>query len=309
MIRLSADELRGFVRGIIKENEPMSLHTTYGIGGPADVYVEPADEEDLATLFKWVNENKIPHLILGGGANLLVSDAGVRGIVIQLGRPFSTWKIEGERLTAGAGALLVKVIDASVQAGLKGLEVATGVPGTVGGAVIMNAGTHRGWVGDVIENVRVIRSDGSFQLLAKEDLDFSYKHSALQGDATRIITKVTFKLEPGDKEHLVRTVQMLKRRRNDSQPTVGKSCGCVFKNPEGGSAGLLIDEARLKGKRRGDAVISDVHANFILNMGNATASDIRSLAEEVRDIVQEKHGVKLEYEVRIVGDWTDFEEA
>lgn len=309
MNTLLADELRQFVRGIVKQNEPMAHHTTFGVGGPADVYVEPADEEDLAELLKWTHENGIPWMVLGAGANMLVSDSGIRGLVIRMGKPFARVKIEGEKIFCGAGASLDKVVDMAVQAGLAGLEYATAVPGTIGGAILMNAGTYRGWVGDVVETVRVLRVDGHREELSREDMQFSYKHTVLMGDTSRIITSVTFILKPGIKEEMVRTVQQLKRRRNETQPAEGRSAGCMFKNPEGMSAGWMIQEAGLKGMRIGGALVSDKHANFILNIDNASASDLRRLSEEVRKIVEQKFGITLEYEVRLVGDWTGFEEA
>lgn len=309
MNKLSAIDMRKFIRGIVKENEPMTMHTTYGVGGPADIYIEPADEADLIELLKWTNEQGVPWVVIGDGTNLLVSDIGIRGVVIRMSKPFSRVTIDGERVIAGSGAILAKVIDAAVDAGLSGLEYATAVPGTIGGAVIMNAGTHLGYVGNSVEEVRVIKADGTVENLSHDDLKFSYRRSALQGDKSRVVTQATFRLQPGDKEYMVRMVQQLKQRRNETQPTIGRSCGCVFKNPDGGKAGQLIEQAGLKGKRLGDAMIPDRHANFILNTANATAADIRGLAEEVRAIVQEKFGIRLEYEVRVIGDWTGFEKA
>jgi UDP-N-acetylmuramate dehydrogenase len=299
-----ADEIRSLSRGIVKTDEPMSMHTTFAIGGPADVYVEPADADDLAAIIAWTHKESVPWFILGGGANLLVSDKGIRGIVIRLGKPFSYTRIEGERVTAGASANLAKMIITAAEAGLTGLECATAVPGTVGGAIVMNAGTHMGRVGDVVESVRIVTAEGERRDLVREELGFSYRQSLLQVDKTKIIVEVSFGLKKGDRAEIVRMVGHLRHRRSVSQPAEKRSAGCVFKNPEGPhSAGWMIDQSGLMGTRVGDAVVSDKHANFILNVGNASAADVRTLAENVRGTVKANYDVDLEYEVRIVGDW------
>jgi UDP-N-acetylmuramate dehydrogenase len=297
------DELKSVVRGIIKTDEPMGRHTTIGVGGPADIYIEPNDEEDLSKILAWTYEREVPLFVLGDGANLLVSDKGIRGVVVRMGRPFSYIKVDGELVIAGAGAKLAKVIDAAVKEGLAGLEVATAIPGTVGGALVMNAGTHLGDIGPAVESVRALKRDGSLWVMSRGDMHFSYRHSVLQDDKSLFVTQATFHLCPGNKQDLVRTVESLRHRRTTTQPTIGRSAGCMFKNPEGDKAGRMIDELGFKGKMRGDAMVSDRHANFVMNMGNATASDIRGLAEEVRQAVKDRYGVELEYEVRVVGDW------
>jgi UDP-N-acetylmuramate dehydrogenase len=302
-IALGAD-VRKFVRGIVKDNEMMSLHTTYGVGGPADTYVEPADADDLAELVAWATRNNVSWLVFGGGANLLVSDSGIRGLVIHLGRTFSKIRVEGERVIAGAGAILQKVIQASADAGLSGLEFATAVPGTVGGAIVMNAGTHLGRVGDVVESVEVVTDAGERLVLGRDAFEFDYRWSNLQVDKTKIVTEVTFGLKRSSKPEVMRVVEHLRQRRAQTQPTLGRSAGCMFKNPPGDkTCGWLIDEAGLKGTRIGDAMVSDRHANFILNVGSATASDLRAVADTVRGRIKEIYGIELEFEVRIVGDW------
>ena len=299
-----ADGLRRITRGIVKSAEPMSKHTSFGIGGPADIYVEPADGDDLAALVAWANGRGVPWCVFGDGANVLVSDKGIRGLAIRMGRPFRRVRTDGQRVVAGSGAKLDKVVSAAVEAGLSGLEQVAGIPGTVGGAIAMNAGTYRGQVGDALERVSVVTSDGARSELYPEDLEFGYRWSIFQADQTKIIVEATFRLEPGDRDELVRTAQSVRRRRSLNLPAEGRSAGCIFKNPGGDqSAGQLIDQAGLKGARVGDAVVSDKHANFILNMGGASAADVRALAEKVRETVHAEFGIALEYEVRIVGDW------
>ena len=299
-----ADQIRRFCRGIVHADEPMSVHTTFGIGGPADVYIEPADADDLSAVIAWVYQRTVPWFVFGGGANLLVSDRGIRGLAIRMGKPFSFIKVEGSRVIAGAGAVLAKVIAAAADAGLTGLEYATAVPGTVGGAIVMNAGTHLGRVGDAVERVSVVTNEGSLCDLSPDQLDFSYRWSGLQADKSKIVVEVAFGLRPGERSQIVQVIEQLKHRRAVTQPTEGRSAGCIFKNPEGPhTAGWMIDHSGLKGQRIGDAVVSDTHANFILNVGQATAADVRALAERVRGAVKAEYGAELDYEVRLVGEW------
>lgn len=296
-------ELRAVVRGIVKFDEPMAKHTTFGIGGPADVYVEPAGADDLASVMAWVNKNRMPWFVLGDGANLLVADKGMRGVVIRMGKPFMNVGIDGERVTVGSGAKLDRLVTMTVEAGLAGIENIAGIPGTVGGAIVMNAGTYRGEIGDVIELVRVVTDEGEQLELMPDELDFRYRWSVFQADKSKIITEAALKLRPGDKAELTAAAENIRARRNVNLPTNGRSAGCMFKNPDGHSAGRLIDQAGLKGSSIGDAVVADKHANFILNVGNAAAADVRTLAEQVREKVKGQFNIDLNYEVRIVGDW------
>lgn len=298
----SIEEIRQIVRGTVKLNEPMSKHTTFGIGGPADVYIEPADANDLAGVMAWINEQRLPWFVFGDGANLLVADKGVRGAVIRMGKPFTKVKIDGERVIVGSGAKLDKVVTLTTEAGLGGLEPAAAIPGSVGGAIVMNAGTYRGQIGDVVERVSVVTSDGRQVDLTPENLQFRYRWSVFQGDKSMIIVEAVLHMKPGDRDELMRTAEFVRHRRNTNLPG-GRSAGCVFKNPDGRSAGQLIDEAGLKGACIGDAVVADKHGNFILNTGHATAAEVRELAEKVRGIIKEKFDINLIYEVRIVGDW------
>jgi UDP-N-acetylmuramate dehydrogenase len=211
-------------------------------------------------------------------------------------------KIEETRMIAGAGARLSKAVETAVEHGLSGLQGCAGVPGTIGGAVVMNAGTRYGWIGDITKRVTVVNEDGTVQDLTNSDLDFRYKHSVLQG-RDRIIVEAEFELQPGSSEELASFVSRILRRRNMTQPTNGRSAGCMFKNPDDMHAGELIEKAGAKGMREGDAEVSEKHANFFMNMGHANAAQMRSLSERAREMVRDKLGITLEYEVQMIGDW------
>ena len=301
-----ADELRQQIKGIVRADEPMSRHTSLGIGGPADLYAEPACEDDVIVLLRECKRLGLPWFPMGDGQNLLVSDKGVRGLALRLGKPMSRIEIDETRMVAGAGAKLMKAVDMAVQHGLAGLEGATGVPGTIGGAIVMNAGTRVGYIGDVVQRVRLVDGDGVARELTREELEFSYKTTGFQSGGS-IITEAEFQLRPSDKAELLAIVERLRRSRATTQPVVGKSAGCMFKNPPDQHAGYLIEQAGLKGMRVGDAEVSDKHGNFLMNAGGATAEQMLALAERVRQIVKERYGLALEYEVRLVGDWPKVE--
>lgn len=299
----STEEIARLARGIVKLDEPMYKHTTFGIGGPADVYIEPADADDLSAIMAKVSDHNLPWFVFGDGANLLVSDKGIRGVVIKLGKAFSEVKIDGEIVTVGCAARLDKLVSQTCEAELAGLEYAAAIPGTVGGAIVMNAGTYLGQIGDVIERVSVVTCDSTRLYMTPEDLHFRYRWSVFQEDCGKIIVEAVMRMKPGKRNELVKVAEGIRAKRGTNLPT-GRSAGCVFKNPGGEfSAGQLIDKAELKGTSVGDAVVADKHANFIVNNGNATAADVHTLAEKVRGIVRDQFGVELIYEVRIVGDW------
>jgi len=297
-------EITSTARGIVRLNEPLAKHTTFGIGGPADIFFEPADPEDLATVISRATELGINWWVLGDGANVLVSDKGVRGIVIKLGRNFAKIKIDGNVVTAGASAKLDKLVTQTARIGLSGLECAAGIPGTVGGGIVMNAGTYHGCIGSRVESVKVIRSDGSTAELSQNEIGFRYRWSIFQSSISDIIMQAVFRLTPADPDELMKKVEEIRARRSRNLPSCGRSAGCVFKNPdETTSAGKMIEIAGMKGARIGDAVVAEEHANFILNIGNASAYDVKTLAEKVRRAVKDKFGVELEYEIRLVGEW------
>ena len=298
----TAQELREKIAGIIHADEPMRKHTSFGIGGPADLYAEPASVEDMITLIAEADRRGIPWQPIGDGQNLLVADKGIRGMVIRLGKPMGYVRIEGVRVVAGAGAKLTKVMDAAVRHSLAGLEGCTGVPGTIGGAIVMNAGTKYGYVSEVTKRVRVVNTDGSLQDLTPEEVGFGYRSSALQ-ERRCVVVEAKFELRPGDRTELTGIVEKLRRRRAMTQPAASRSAGCVFRNPDEEHASQLIDEVGAKGMREGDAEVSPKHANYLVNTGNATAEQVRTLAERVRELVRENSGVLLEFEVKLVGEW------
>lgn len=295
------EELRKIANRVI-ENEPMAGHTTLGVGGPTDYFVEVADDNELASLMRHIVSNALPWMVLGDGTNLLVSDKGVRGVVIQLGDQFERIAVDGNVITAGSAARISSVADTAAKHGLSGLAGVGTVPGSVGGAVVMNAGTHQGYIDEVTESVSVVTESGEKRTLSREECGFTYRNSRFQGDRSLIITTAAFALRPGDGKAIEEHLESVRRHRSETQPQ-GKSAGCFFKNPPNASAGKLIELAGAKGLREGGAEVSPIHANFIINTGSATASDLRNLAERVRAMVREKHGIELEYEVRLVGEW------
>ncbi len=295
------EDIRGAINCRIAENEPMSAHTTLGVGGPADVWVEVETEADLATLMSLIHEAGMPWMVVGDGANLLVSEKGIRGVVIAPKGQFAEIVVDGLRIRSGAAARISAVADIAAENDLIGLEGVGTVPGSVGGAIVMNAGTHRGYIDAVTESVSTITEDGRQVLLTKEDCGFTYRGSRFQTDHSFIIASVVFAMQPGDGAASRKHLEEVRRHRADTQPP-GRSAGCFFKNP-GTSAGKLIELSGCKGWREGGAIVSETHANFIMNTGNATASDLYALAERVRAAVREKQGIELEYEVRLAGEW------
>jgi len=296
------NELRAIVAGRLAESEPMSLHTTLGVGGPADLYVEVSSETELTSLMRLFARNQTQWFLLGDGANLLVSDKGIRGAVIKLVGEFQEALIDGTHLRSGAAASVAAVADLAADHDLAGLEGVGTVPGTIGGAIAMNAGTHRGYIDEVVETVSIVTSEGESRVMTRDECGFAYRNSRFQDDESLIVTFVDFALRPGDGSEIRKHLQSVRSHRARTQPG-GRTAGCFFKNPPAASAGKLIESAGAMGRRVGGAVVSDIHANFIVNESNATASELRELAEIVVALVREMHGVALEYEVRLVGEW------
>lgn len=296
------DEISRFIGGKATENEPLAGHTTLGVGGPADVFVRVESEDDLSALMRYVSQHGLPWIILGDGTNLLISDKGIRGVVISLGDEFSRITVDGLTITSGSAATIAKVADVAAEHDLAGLEGVGTVPGSVGGAIVMNAGTHRGYIDEVTQSVSVVRVTGEKQLLTRDECGFTYRNSRFQKDRSFIITYATFLMRPGDGKAIREHLDSVRRHRAETQPQ-GRSAGCFFKNPPGMSAGKLIEVAGGKGLREGGAFVSDIHANFVMNAGAATASELYALAERVRRMVRETHGIELEYEVRLIGEW------
>lgn len=296
------DDLRRIITGRVTENEPMAGHTTLGVGGPADYYVEVADDDELSALMKYISENQLPWMVLGDGANLLISDKGIRGVVIRMSKEFERIEVDGMTITAGSAASIARVADIAAKHDLSGLEGVGTVPGSVGGAIVMNAGTHIGYIDSVTQNVSIVTVTGDKQLLSRKECGFTYRNSRFQGDKSLIITSGIFSMRAGDGKAIKEHLDSVRTHRAETQPQ-GKSAGCFFKNAPNMSAGKLIEQSGCKGMREGGAEVSTIHGNFIMNVNNATASDLYNLAERVRKIVLEKHGVELEYEVRLIGEW------
>jgi len=305
--------LRNRFKDDVRFDEPMSRHTSLKVGGPAEAFVIPATPADLQALIQWTGQVGLPFLVIGDGTNLLVKDTGVEGIIIVLTKCLNGISKIGSRnggvlVRAMAGARLHKLCGFAIAADLKGMNFALGIPGTVGGAIMMNAGTSHGWVQDVLEKITILTAAGDTQTLAKERLDFSYRKLSLQNEITNrtpgdpIIIDGYFYLEPSAGRDLQQEAEEILKKRRERQPTNLPSAGCFFKNPVSGKpAGELIELAGLKGERIGGALISPRHANFIINSGGASAGDIMALMETAQTAVRKLFNIELEPEVKIVG--------
>lgn len=282
---------------IVRENEPLAPHTWYRIGGPARWYIEPRSIEDLQRAASICTQNEIPTYVLGLGANLLVSDNGVNGAVFRLSdEAFRKVRIDGNKVTAGAGVDMQKLILRTVRDGLAGIESLAGIPGTIGGGIRMNAGGKFGDIGSVVTNVQVMSATGDIFDRTKDDLVFEYRSTNI---AAPFILSATLELDEEDPERIMKHTKEIWMYKRNTQPLNTKNCGCIFKNPRGLSAGALIDQAGLKGTRIGGAEISDKHANFIVAHPGCRAADVLDLIKTVRDAVYDKNQIILESEVRI----------
>ena len=282
--------------------EAMSQHTTFKIGGPADYFLMPDKGEDVGRVIKICKEKEIPYFILGNGSNLLVGDGGYRGAVIQIYRNMSSVTVEGNEITAQAGALLSAVAAAAKNASLTGFEFAGGIPGTIGGAVVMNAGAYGGEMKDVLTEVTVMNAEGDIFTLPTEELELGYRTSIIK-KAGYIVLEAKIRLKEGDPEVIRETMKDLTIRRTTKQPLEYPSAGSTFKRPEGYFAGKLIMDSGLAGYQVGGAQVSEKHCGFVINAGDATARDVRTLMDNVRDIVYKKYGVTLEPEVKFLGEF------
>ena len=281
------------------ENEPMSLHTTFKIGGEARLVVMPKSEEDISALVKACNENSIRYLVVGNGSNMLVSDGGIDACIILLGKDFSdVFLIDETTIFAQAGAQLIKACRLALENELTGLEFAYGIPGSCGGAAFMNAGAYGGEMKDVLFKCSHIDKNGEKGFLEGDELKLSYRHSAYY-DNNCIITGLYMKLQKGDKAEIKAKMEDLLSRRKDKQPLEYPSAGSTFKRPEGYFAGALIEECGLKGSSVGGAQVSEKHAGFVINKGGASCKDVLELCEKISKTVEKEKGVKLEMEIRV----------
>lgn len=286
----------------VRLHEPMKKHTTFRIGGPADYYLCPHSTEELQKILQICRENKLEFFILGNGSNLLVSDKGYRGVVIQLWKNFSDIETEDNTITVKAGALLSKVAAEALEESLTGMEFASGIPGTMGGAVMMNAGAYGGEMKDIIREVTVLTREGELLTLSKEEMNFGYRTSVVK-EKGYVVISAELQLRKGDREEIRKVMDELKERRVTKQPLDMPSAGSTFKRPEGYFAGKLIMDAGLRGFSVGGAQISEKHCGFVVNKGDATAADVLGLIKEVQKRVQEKFGVALEPEVKFLGEF------
>ena len=288
-------------RDNIHLQEPMAGHTTFRIGGPADCFVQLEDEEQLRKVRRYLGLAGVPFFVLGNGSNLLVDDAGYRGVVLQIGQKMSDISVQGCHIIAKAGATLRQVAAAALEHGLAGFEFASGIPGTVGGGVVMNAGAYGGEMKQVVTQVRVLGSGGEILTLDREAMEFGYRSSVIKNRRFTVLT-VTLELACGDKKEIQARVEELARRRREKQPLEYPSAGSTFKRPEGYFAGKLIMEAGLKGYSVGGARVSEKHCGFLVNTGDASAADVAALIREVQERVKDKTGVSLEREVVYLGN-------
>ena len=282
-------------------DEPMSRHTTFRVGGPADFFVTPKAKEEVRDVIRICKEAGMPYYIIGNGSNLLVSDAGYRGVIVQIYKEMNEVKVEGDLVKAQAGALLSGIAAKALGAELSGFEFASGIPGTIGGACVMNAGAYGGEMKDVLEFVTVLTGEGKIIELGRNELELGYRTSVIAKKGY-IVLGVALKLECGDGEKIKTYMDELKEKRVTKQPLEYPSAGSTFKRPEGYFAGKLIEDAGLRGFQVGGAQVSEKHCGFVINRDHATAADIMELMRQVQIRVKENSGVDLEPEVKRLGD-------
>ena len=301
MMEAIVQQLRDLQVGKVLVNEPLANHTTMKMGGPADLFIEPSSIENLEKTMKIIRENNLPWRAIGRGSNLLVSDAGIEGALIKLGKGLDHLEINESEIRVGAGYSLVSLSVQISKKGLAGLEFASGIPGSVGGSVYMNAGAHGSDMSEILEKAYVLFADGTLAWLSKEEMEFSYRTSILQKKRPGIVLEAIFQLTPGNREEIVAKMQSNKNYRKETQPYNLPCAGSIFRNPLPHYAGQLVQEAGLKGYSIGGAQISPMHGNFIVNTGNGKAADVLALIQYVKDTVFKQYGIMMETEVEIIG--------
>ena len=294
---INLEDIRKFFHGRIALNEPLSKYTSFRIGGPADYYLEPLDKNDVVQLVGYLRKENISYVVIGNGSNLLVSDDGVRGVVINFEHGLNNVHLDGEIIIAEAGVRMARFVDFCIQQSRKGVEMLAGIPGTIGGAIVMNAGAYGGEISDHVVEIEVLR-DNQIVNLKKSDAGFSYRRSRFQRD---VVLSASFDLPHGDKAELIKQRRELLVKRNQTQPLNLPNSGSVFKNPQGTFAAKLIEEAGLKGTKQGSARISERHGNFIVNSGGASANDVVQLMKLAHTEVKKKFNIMLELEVKLLG--------
>jgi UDP-N-acetylmuramate dehydrogenase len=288
------------ISGIVVEHESMDRHTTFQVGGPADIFVEPGTREELQYALTQARDNQVPFFVTGNGSNLLVSDEGYRGMILHIGKSMSEVTVSGTRIRAQAGASLARIAKEAYEHGLTGMEFAAGIPGSLGGAVVMNAGAYGGEMKDILTEVDVMTREGEFITIPAGNLDLSYRHSCIP-DHEYIVLGAGIELSPGDPEAIKSRMSELAQARRQKQPLEYPSAGSTFKRPEGYFAGKLVQDAGLKGYTVGGARVSEKHSGFVINHGGAEACEIRFLIRQVQKKVMKQFGVLLEPEVRFIG--------
>jgi UDP-N-acetylmuramate dehydrogenase len=286
--------------GEIRYNEPLAPYTTWRIGGPADLFIVPASKEKLAICMKLLNQYGIPWFVIGRGSNLLVGDQGFRGVVLKINETLEFIRFEGTFVYAGAACSFVKLSRLAAKEGLTGLEFAGGIPGSVGGAVYMNAGAHGSDVSHILKQAEVLLQTGEFIIMQREDLQYAYRHSCLH-HFPGIVTEAVFELKEGDRKEIAGALAAYRDRRVRTQPLQMACAGSVFRNPDQDHAARLIEAAGLKGFRVGGAEVSVKHANFIVNIGQATAQDVLTIIDLIQTTIKQKFGIQLIPEVLVVG--------
>ncbi len=294
-------ELQAAQVGDILPNEPLAPYTTWKIGGPADLLVIPDSKAHLVDTIRILHQHSMPFVPIGRGSNMLVSDKGIRGVAIKLGQGMNELRFEGNQIHVGGGYSLITLAVQAGKEGLTGLEFAGGIPGTVGGAVFMNAGAHGSDMSRILKEAEIVLETGELVRLPQEDLLFAYRHSVLH-TLPGIVTEAVLELVPGDRKEIAATMASYKERRIRTQPLHLASSGSTFRNPDHQFAAKLIEDAGLKGAREGGAEVSIQHANFIINTGEATANDVLRLMERMQSVVFERYGVRLVPEVLMVGE-------
>lgn len=294
-------ELQALNIGKVKENEPLALHTTIKIGGPADLFIEPSSVGNLEEVMDVIVKYHLNWRAIGKGSNLLVSDKGIEGVVIKLGSGLDFLNHNGTEIMVGAGHSLIRLSTIISKKGFTGLEFASGIPGSVGGAVYMNAGAHGSDISKILTRAHILFPDGKMEWLTNKDMEFRYRTSVLQNKRPGIVVEAVFKLGEGDKTTIVSQMQQNKNYRKETQPWNFPCAGSIFRNPLPHYAGKLIEVAGLKGFTIGGAKISEMHGNFIVNAGNATACDVLTLIQHVKDTIYNLYEIKLETEVEIIG--------
>ena len=296
-------EIEAFAgQGALLTEELLSSHTTFRVGGKADAFLSVQNEEQIKHAIKVCEKYQVPFFVLGNGSNLLVSDDGYRGLVIAIGNDMAEVTIEGNSVTAQAGALLGSVSQAAAKSGLSGMEFASGIPGTIGGAIVMNAGAYDGEMKNIVTQVKMLTREGEILTLSNEELEFGYRMSRVKKEKL-IVLSVTMLLEKKEQSAIYEKMNDFSQRRREKQPLEYPSAGSTFKRPEGMFAGKLIMDAGLRGYTVGDAQVSEKHCGFVINRGNATAKEVRTVIKDVQEKVKETFGVELETEVIFVGDF------